>query len=145
MSVRPVTPVHVLFPVKKPSPSLIPFANWFALLNIIMLLNVMLHLPKDLSFPRVLHSVLNSLMSRLPIHIQEATRPHIPLPVTLTACLCTFPLSVAVSTVRDIPQILWWSLPDIVILTVVLVRSWIKGTNLDMEGLEKMKYEAKGA
>ncbi|KAF8506317.1 hypothetical protein JB92DRAFT_2962687 [Gautieria morchelliformis] len=146
VSPRLGTPVHVFIPnVKTPLPNLIPFATWFTLLNIIMLLNLMLHLPKDMSFPRLLHSILSSLMSWLPLHIQELAGRHVPFPITWTAGLFISPAIIAMFTVTDIPQILWWSLPNIVLGIVVLVTSWIKQTSLDMERLEKMKYEAKGA
>ena len=84
-------------------------------------------------------------MSRMPMHIQEVARPYIPFPIMWAAGLSISPLLIAMFTVTDIPQILWWSLPDIVVGIVVLVRFWIEETYLDMERLEKMKYAAKGA
>jgi hypothetical protein len=110
-----------------------------------MLLNLTLHLPKDMSFPRLLHSILSSLMPWLPLHIQELADRHVPFPISWTASLFISPTVVAVFTVADFPQILWWSLPNVVLGIVVLVTSWIKQTGLDMERLEKMRYEAKGA
>lgn len=146
ISSHPATPVHVFFPkAKKPLPDLIPFATWFTLLNIITLLNVLMHLPKDLSSSQLLHSVINSLTSWFPKPIQKAARPHIPFPILWAAVLSIFPPLIALFTVTDIPQILWWCLADIVMGIVVLVRSWIQETNSDMARLEKMKYVAKGA
>jgi hypothetical protein len=146
LSPRQVTPMHVFFPnPRTPLPRLIPFATSFTLLDILLLLNIVLHLPKNLSFPRLLYSTISKFIPRLPLHIQEMVRPHIPLPIGWTSAALCVPSLVSVMTFTDLPQILWWFSPLFIVGIVVLVMSWIREAETEMGRLENLKYEAKGA
>lgn len=46
---------------------------------------------------------------------------------------------------RDLPQTLWWLEPAIVTGLVMLMQNWMRATAEGVNGLEDLKYSAKGA
>jgi hypothetical protein len=109
--------------------------------NILLLLNVALHLPPNLSFPRFLRAIL----ALFPRHAQDRIFVSIPLSLKLTACLLCIPPLLAVLVTSDAAQIIWWSFPILIVGIFVLVLFWIAEVKQDIGKLEKMKYTAKGA
>lgn len=138
--------MHVFFPkAKTPFPSLIPFATFFTWLNILLLLNVVLHLPKQLSFPHLLHAIIAKFMPQLPLHFQVAIQVHIPLPIPWTCAALFVPPLVSLLSFTDAPQVLWWFSPLLNVGLFGLVTSWIRASETEVGQLENLKYEVKGA
>lgn len=145
---RQITPFYVFLPNHKtPRSPLMPLTTFWALFDTLVLLNLVYRLPQDLSFPRLLrYWILRSTNSlKIPYHTQQTLRRHLPLSETQSGLLLCIPPIIAIVCTVDIPQILWWILPLFVFASQMLVISWIKETEREMEGLEKLKYEAKGA
>lgn len=145
---RQITPISMFFPNHKtPRSPLIPLATFWTLFDTLILLNLVYRLPKDLSFPRLLrYWILRSTDSlKIPHHTRQALHRHLPLSEMQSGLLLCIPPTIAIVRIVDIPQILWWALPLFVFTSQMLVISWIKETEREMESLEKLKYEAKGA
>jgi len=138
--------MHVFFPkAKTPFPSLIPFATFFTWFNLLLLLNVVLHLPKQLSFPRLLHAIISRSTPHLPLHVQEAIQSHIPLPIGWISAALFVPPLISLLTFTDAPQILWWFSPLFIVGLFGLVVAWTREIETEMGQLENLKYEMKGA
>ncbi|KAI0917268.1 hypothetical protein AcW2_007447 [Taiwanofungus camphoratus] len=130
------SPLFVLLPSGVPSPS-IPAAPLFAVLHIILHLNLSLHLLPAHS--EVFHSVFPSSYS---FH-----SPSLPLlfshPVTLTAPAVAPTLSLLLH--RGWPDVAWWSIAGGMTLFVYSVQKWIRQSEEGIRELEGMRYNAKGA
>ncbi|KIJ54544.1 hypothetical protein M422DRAFT_24493 [Sphaerobolus stellatus SS14] len=146
VSPREATPFHILHPyVKTPLPPLIPMSALFSLVALTVLLNVVLYLPEHLTLPRVIRSGIRQIVSCLPRNSQVLVNSFIPLSKIWSIGLLSIAPLLSIIFVADVPQIIWWLFPVLVMGTVVLSISWIEDTNVQIDRLEKMKYEAKGA
>jgi len=136
------TPLHILHPnLKTPAPPLIPLSTLFTMLNIVALLNSALYLPEDMVLPHA----INQIKSRVFSEAQEALSTSLPFPLMWGVLLSSLAPAISILGVKDVPQILWWAFPALVVGIAGLVISWIRDTKAELMSLEKLKYEAKGA
>jgi hypothetical protein len=57
---------------------------------------------------------------------------------------CAAPI-IALLSGRDVAQLAWWCLPAEMSALVWVSRGWMAGTVEDVAGLERLRYDAKGA
>jgi hypothetical protein len=118
------TPLSPIFDSALELKPLIPLASVFAILHIgIHILDMISLLP----------SLLN-LQKSLP----EDFSRYAPLTT------CVAPL-VALLSGRDITQLVWWCVPAELSALVWVSRGWMASAVEDVAGLEKLRYDAKGA
>lgn len=115
------------------------------MLNIVALLNSALYFPADMVLPHALLSVINQIKSRVSLEAQEALNTSLPFSLMWGVLLLSLAPAISILAVKDVPQILWWAFPALVVGIAGLVISWIRDTKAELMSLEKLKYEAKGA
>lgn len=127
------TPISPIFPSNvKPSPPLIPISHLWVLLN------VMQHI-HDIVFS---DPYLTSLLPHTPFVDLREQRIWA---TTLVPLVLTLILRSSGPNGPDIAQIIWWSIAPMMAGLTTLIRKWIKDGRQDLQKLEELKYDSKGA
>lgn len=126
----PVSPV--LASATHPSQPLIPLAYLWTLLNILQ------HIHDIFMMDPALRSYIPHI-SFVDLKKQRLW------PTTLIPLVLVFMLRSWGSKGADVAQIAWWSISPVVAGLCYVVEKWVEDGRQDLDRLEKLKYEAKGA
>lgn len=126
----PLSPV--LASATHPSQPLIPLAYLWTLLNIVQHLHGIF----------IMDSTLRSYIPHITLIDLKKQRLW---PVTLIPLILVLLLRSWGSKSADIAQIAWWSISPVVAGLCYVVGRWVEDGRQDLDRLERLKYEAKGA
>ncbi|KAI0770278.1 hypothetical protein C8Q74DRAFT_1274495 [Fomes fomentarius] len=130
-----VSPLVALFPGS--SSEAIPFPTGFTVLQLLIHLNLSLVvLPQNHNIRQILF-----LHPDLPYSLA------LPLPLShpIAITLPTLAPATALVLGRGRADILWWTVPGVLMGITALILKWIKDEEKDLQGLEKLRYTARGA
>jgi len=122
------TPLSPFFSAR-PAP-LIPLASLFTVLNLV------LH-----AYDGFYLSMTSTITDSTPLYINI---PQLQLRIPQQG-LYLLPPILSLLMFRDYPQTLYWSLPAVLVGFSRLTQSWMVTGHQAVEGLEELKYDAKGA
>ncbi|OCH91221.1 hypothetical protein OBBRIDRAFT_729148 [Obba rivulosa] len=127
------SPLYALFPAQTPIPS-IPRSPLFALLNVLLQLNLVLH-----TFPP---------QHPLFLYISRLEPPFsLPLPFSHPVALVTPAVAPTLSLLlrRSWLDFAWWCMALVMTMLVYTVQVWIRSSDEQIRELEGMRYRAPGA
>ncbi|KAF8606833.1 hypothetical protein BDV93DRAFT_520456 [Ceratobasidium sp. AG-I] len=75
-------------------------------------------------------------------HLQKSVPSDVLRYAPLTTCIAPV---VAMLSGRDVAQLMWWSVPAEVSALVWVSRGWMAGAVEEVTGLERLRYDVKGA
>ena len=94
----------------------------------------------------IIHIAIHALdiISLLPplSHLQKSVPSDVLRYAPLTTCIAPV---VAMLSGRDVAQLMWWSVPAEVSALVWVSRGWMAGAVDEVTGLERLRYDVKGA
>ncbi|EJC98448.1 uncharacterized protein FOMMEDRAFT_161821 [Fomitiporia mediterranea MF3/22] len=108
----------------------IMFARLFALVNVLVHVNLLLLLTPSLDTP---------------VHQLAKETPHLPLSPIRTLCVAGAAPIFSLISRRGWQQTSWWSVAFVITLLVWVMQQSIQENKASLENLEKLKYDAKGA
>lgn len=130
-----VSPLVALFPGS--SSEAIPFTTGFTVLQLLIHINLSLVvLPQN-------HNIRQTLLSKFDLPYSLA----LPLPLSnpIAIALPTLAPATALVLGRGRADVLWWTVPGVLMGITALILGWIKDEERDLQELEKLRYTARGA
>ncbi|KZT73715.1 hypothetical protein DAEQUDRAFT_807930 [Daedalea quercina L-15889] len=132
-----ISPLYAILPSHPPPFAIIPFANFFAMLNIALHANLSLLL---LPF----YNPIRQSLSSLPPPLEACSLP-LPILHPLIAGLTVLTPTLALLRQCSWPDVAWWCATLAMSWFVYSLRSWTDQSAEEIRELERLRYDARGA